>query len=378
MKNILILNQMRIKDVNRIHGSGYYEALEIANIVDNVVFLAFTKRDKMLYKKVSDNFILLAYPFDLKFENLLTDAIPFLLRLPKITLLVGSLIRKYKISLIRSEGVFLWGTVSFIVKKVYGTPYSVFVVGDELKVLKEKYKAKFLSVLTNLIRFAFIRILKNAKNVATNSIEVYQQLRNLGINVIFLPTYIALNKFECKRELFQDDKVKFLYVGRFDKEKGIEVLLKVIPKLIAKSKAFEFYFVGHGQYEGEIKKLAHMYKEVKYVGFVDNKEMPKWYNETDVLVLPSLTEGMPAVILEAMACKRLVVASSVGSIPFLLKNGNFGLLVPSDDEQSLYDTLSKILESDDKRRYVEIAMNGRKRVEALIDSYKRLIRSLLS
>jgi len=206
---------------------------------------------------------------------------------------------------------------------------------------------------------------------------MYPILRRVARKAYFLPTYIDGSRFECKRKIFSDEKVKFLYVGRFDKEKGIDVLIKALRNIVRKHNManFEFYFIGHGSLETIIKKLAQENPCVKYVGAVDNKEMPLWYNKIDVVVLPSYTEGMPAVLLEALLCKRLVIATEVGSIPLLLrdtKGNKYGILVSPGNSKELAETILRIINGE-KTQYYSMVIKERERVKALLRLYERNI-----
>ena len=92
-----------------------------------------------------------------------------------------------------------------------------------------------------------------------------------------------------------------------------------------------------------------MTSRVIFAGYVEDEDLPKYYNESDVVVLPSYNraEGFGMVIIEAQACGTPVIGTTVGGIPYAIKNGESGLLVPPKDSEKLADAIIKILGDDD-------------------------------
>ncbi len=369
MRNILILNQMKLKTIKTMHGSGFYEALELSKRVNRVVFLAFTQEKRVLFRRVRHNFFVYAYPLRMTFTSIYKDSVENIKIILRILPFIKYLVRKYDINHIRAEGILPWGIISYLTRLMLGVNFSIYLVGSEIEALSRKYNMSSTGVLSKLLKIIYLVIFSAAKNVSTNVIPLYLEIKRLNERTYFLPTYIDINRFSCRNEIFQDNTVKLMYVGRFEKEKGIEILLHVLEQLLKSGEKFEFYFIGHGSYEEKVKKLSQQYGQVKFIGMVDHLEMPKWYNKADIIVLPSLTEGMPAVLMEAMACKRLVIATSVGSIPFLLKNGEYGVLIHPNNERELLNSILNIIKMKNKENLLEKARNARTRVEKLLKLY---------
>ena len=84
-------------------------------------------------------------------------------------------------------------------------------------------------------------------------------------------------------------------------------------------------------------------RNVEFKGSIIGRKLVEYYQKSNVLVLPSLSESFGMVLLEAMACKKPVIGSNVGGIPYVIDNDQNGLLVPPKDPQALADAIIKIL-----------------------------------
>ena len=107
--------------------------------------------------------------------------------------------------------------------------------------------------------------------------------------------------------------LQVLYVGRLEKYKGIDLLLKALPLL--KDESVQLVIVGRGSYESDIMKLAknlHIEKKVTFCGHVSDAELDRIYQESDVLALPSLFESFGLTMAEAVSYGKVVISTNVG------------------------------------------------------------------
>jgi glycosyltransferase involved in cell wall biosynthesis len=102
-----------------------------------------------------------------------------------------------------------------------------------------------------------------------------------------------------------------------------------------------------------------MADRVKFLGFRD--DVPSLLQAMDVFVLPSLSEGLPLSVLEALSLKKPVVASDVGGIPEIIENGVTGYLVPPENPEALAEKITLLLQNPE--RAAVIGQAGRRRVE---------------
>ena len=136
-----------------------------------------------------------------------------------------------------------------------------------------------------------------------------------------------------------------LFIGNLVKVKGIDVLIEAFGLLQSDCPDAICYLIGHGKLrrslERQIKK-KQLGAKIRLLGGRPHAELPNWYRAADLFVLPSHSEGVPCVLLEAAACGTPFVASSVGGIPEISHLGS-NRLVPPGDPQMLRDAMQQML-----------------------------------
>lgn len=154
---------------------------------------------------------------------------------------------------------------------------------------------------------------------------------------------------------------QILWVGRFDPVKGLNYLVEAVTK-VAKCK---LVLVGDGPEKENIKKLVKDSKldgKVLFTGFLSGKEKVKVFKQSSVFVLPSLSEGFPLVLIEAMAAKLPVVATKVGDIPKLVKSSKGGYLVKAESGLEIGKALKDL--KSNSRKTTQLGINGYNYVKA--------------
>ncbi len=147
-----------------------------------------------------------------------------------------------------------------------------------------------------------------------------------------------------------DARPALLYVGRLSAEKSLGTLLGAASKLLARFDV-GVVLVGEGHERAALEAQAQaLGAPVEFVPFVDHRELPRLYARARAFVLPSLTEGHPKVLLEAMACGVPCVASSVGGSRAILADGDTGLLFEAGDVGGLAACLERVLTQPETAR----------------------------
>jgi glycosyltransferase involved in cell wall biosynthesis len=136
-------------------------------------------------------------------------------------------------------------------------------------------------------------------------------------------------------------------VGTLGAIKGVEHLLAAVPEVLSKHPGTSFILVGDGPERDRYETMVDqrdIRAKVRFVGRVAREATTEWYQQAGLMVVPSLDEAQGIVVLEAFAHGLPVVASNVGGIPDMVKDGYNGLLVPPGDSAKLAAGICRLLE----------------------------------
>ncbi len=159
----------------------------------------------------------------------------------------------------------------------------------------------------------------------------------------------------------QSNAITILWVGRFVRGKGVEYLIQAAKILVKEVPDLKILLVGDGPSKGKIKGLIEKFNLKKNVIIkenVPNENMPEVYQKSDIFVLPSLNEGVPKTLLEAMACGIPVIISEFPHLEELIKNA--GLTFPKGDVHALADKIMRLIR--DRELAKELGNNGRNKI----------------
>lgn len=212
-----------------------------------------------------------------------------------------------------------------------------------------------------LIRLAFRRVFVSQKLIRyyfgkSNDKVIYEPVNTDKFN----PNRVNVNKLEALRKALSIQSTPVVgFVGFISPVKGLEYLIKSIKQLV-KEKNFKIKLVIVGgvppfqaAYYLKLKNLVHelgLDEDVIFAGYVKHGKIPLILTLFDVFVLPSLQEGTPVCILEAMAMERPVIASDVGGVSELVMDGITGILVPPRDETQLAESIIHLVKNKELSR----------------------------
>ncbi len=224
------------------------------------------------------------------------------------------------------------------------------------------------------------RIFKNANLVLGLSKQTKQEIKSLGIpseKVDYFTYWIDLEKFRkaenAKQSLDWQDEFIVLFVGRLVAEKGIIELLESVKTWNGN---ISLKIIGSGPLEEEVKKAASKYKNVEFVGVIDQDKLPLYYSGSDILIVPSASEeGFGRVILESLSCGTPVIGANRGAIPEAMDEtvGKLIDVTPNNIKESIeyfyrnrgeLKKMSLVCRKFAERRYSE------KNVEKIIRAYQ--------
>jgi glycosyltransferase involved in cell wall biosynthesis len=174
-------------------------------------------------------------------------------------------------------------------------------------------------------------------------------------NGIDLSEYrVDFTREECRRTLgLPVGKSIIVFVGAIEPYKGPHILLEAMARVVKSVPDTELVFVGKGSMVEDLISMSrrlNIQDNIRFVGFVsDNQRKAMYYRSADVFALPTFAESFGNVGLEAIAVGVPVVASNVGGVPDIVRNGEVGILVPPRDPAKLADSLITLLEDSDLR-----------------------------
>jgi glycosyltransferase involved in cell wall biosynthesis len=235
-----------------------------------------------------------------------------------------------------------------------GIPAQLWVRGDLVADVQHKYSGVRRLAAVAIARMTTASI-PNGTPVVSIGRDDYPFLARMG------PVRVAFSSKFGEEELVAEPRVargnseprRILYVGRISAEKGLDVLIEAIRVLETRRPgAFALTLVGSdltGSAYGDAfrSRLAasKMADAVTIRGYVPyGPALWNVYDSHDVLVLPSFTEGFPQVLFEAMARGIPIVATAVGGVPTLVRDGENGLLIPPGRPDLLADAVARLVD----------------------------------
>jgi glycosyltransferase involved in cell wall biosynthesis len=234
----------------------------------------------------------------------------------------------------------LSGLIGVLVGKMTGKKVIVTLRGQDIHALKSK-----------LMKPVFMFVVKQADVVTSNNDHHQKTLENIA-SVLIIRNGVDTKRFTLRNQQTMRKKLKLpkgpliLYVGRFVDVKNVGMLIDAMPDVVKKLPDVHVALVADGplreELEAQTKKLG-VTDQILFLGEKQPEEIPLYYNAADCLVLCSLSEGMPNVVLEAFASNVPVIATKVGGIPELIDDGVNGFLVPSKDSNALARQLVRLL-----------------------------------
>jgi glycosyltransferase involved in cell wall biosynthesis len=129
-------------------------------------------------------------------------------------------------------------------------------------------------------------------------------------------------------------------------EKGLSYLLYAMPSILSKIPKMELVLIGDGPIKSQLIQIIIKLKikeNVKFLGSLDRQELADFLPQSCVFVFPSLREGMPLALLEAVSCGLPIVASNIPGISDIITDGVNGYLVPSKNPKMLSSNILKLL-----------------------------------
>ena len=246
--------------------------------------------------------------------------------------------------------------IIFLFAGIYHRPLIIHVVGNLRKALEKNKYSRICLPLIETVASLIQKIpnfLWGRKVILTTGIELFKLYSHCSPKILVDSVISKKTIFFRKDTCFHKTKV-ILYVGALLDRKGVSYLLKSLPSLLKQNNRLKLFIIGKGKEEENLRReteILNIENSVRFLGYIPfGKRLYQIYKMADVFVLPSLSEGIPRVILEAWALGIPVVATKVGGIPYLIRNGENGILVPPCSPDALSKAIKKIIDNKTLRK----------------------------
>ncbi len=252
---------------------------------------------------------------------------------------VKKLHQNYNLDIINAHWIFPDAVAAVYISRKLGIPCVISARGCDIN--------NFSNSILKRIQINWALKHANAITVVSDAlkekiIEIYnikEQKINTILNGVDSSIFHLMNQKECQAILeLNPAKKKLLFVGQLHPVKNLETMIRALSKIkLEGGLDFETLIIGMGPLEKELRDLASELQltstDIVFKGQQSHSSVAKYYGASDLLCLPSIREGRPNVIIEALATGLPVVASNVGGIPELINKQNGELVQPLDIEQ---------------------------------------------
>ncbi len=246
---------------------------------------------------------------------------------------VYEVIENHPNHVIYSQGLAVWYNIKKIARKLIVHPHGL----EPYQAIELKDKLKGMP-----FRFIFNYLFGQARCVVSLGGKLTTILKN-NVNgdhqkIVEIPNGVVFPEQVTKRS-YDAEKLKLLFMGRFAHNKGIHILIEAVKQLNVEGYAdrLEFNIGGKGPLFNHYSTNA-CFSNVSYLGFVDDLQLTALYKTQDIFVFPTLFEGMPTVVLEAMSFGMPVIVSDVGATAELVDPTN-GYLIQKNSVAALKNAI---------------------------------------
>ncbi|MDZ7372434.1 MAG: glycosyltransferase family 4 protein [candidate division KSB1 bacterium] len=248
-------------------------------------------------------------------------------------------------SVLHVQGIGLAGAVALIVSRLLGKQTCFAVMGSEELYVRESTRVP-KPVLFKLYALAHHAV---AINRQSRDYLIDRGIRAERIHVI--PYGVDTTVFHPRRPSEEMTDPAVIFVGRLVPLKGLRYLLEGWPHVLRRVPGARLLMVGDGPFRPELEELARALDIEDSVQFLGaQRDVQRFLRLAEVAVLPSLSEGLPNSLLEAMACGLAVVASRLPGVSELIEDGKNGLLVEPGNTKALAEALITVLTNAPLRR----------------------------
>lgn len=233
-----------------------------------------------------------------------------------------------------------------------------------------------------LLKWAYKRadtLIFNSYNVAEKNKWIGSKNYSVVYNIFDTEKTKQLpSKNELRKNLkFNEDLFYIVFIGSLVERKGINLLINAFKMI--KDDNLRLLVIGKGQLEENLKETAQDDKRIEFLGYKDNPI--SYIKASDLFILPSLSEGIPNVIIEALACETPIISSNVDGIPEIIQDKRNGLLIEPGSPEVIKEAIEYAIKNYSEMR--KFAEEGKKvldlfKKEIIVSEFEALFKELLN
>lgn len=258
------------------------------------------------------------------------------------------IVRSEKIEAIHLSHILPIGYVAWMIRKVYGLPYVVYLHGMDIMLAQKSVWKKWWA--KKILRGADL-IITNSEFTADEAVKAGAQ--NQKIEILYpCPNIIAVE------ETVPTEKNIILSVGRLVPRKGFDKVIEAMPEILRAVPDAEYQIIGDGPYAAGLKQLAEklgVSERVKFFHSISDADLPEFYKNCKIFTMPARriggdVEGFGIVYLEAALFGKPSVAGNVGGAPEAVLNNQTGLTVDPESSSEISEAIIKLLKDENLRQ----------------------------
>ncbi len=294
----------------------------------------------------------------------------------KITLLMLKLFKKVDVWLLIGGELMI---LPIFLAKLLNRPLMIFIDGNALNIARSN-KDPLLEPITMLFSLSYCIVehivLYSPTLIITCNLENYSDKIHIACHhSVNFETFTVTTPLPDRPPLIG-------YIGRLSGEKGVQHFANALPAILSDRQDLRVLIGGDGQLKDSIAATLQeegLTARVDLPGWIPHDDLPAYLNQLRLLVLPSYTEGLPNIMLEAMACGTPVLATPVGAVPDVIVDGMTGFIMEDNHPECIAENVVRALNSPDLEK---IAEAGRRFVEEnftferVIERWKEVLKEL--
>lgn len=260
--------------------------------------------------------------------------------------LVKRIYRAFDFDLIEGHYIYPDGFAAVLLGRYFKRPVVIFAEGTDINLYPTFPLIRKLERYTLRRAQKVISVCQALKDIIVQ-LDIPEDKISVVPNGVDPGKFYPVSRDETRKRLGLPDAKIILSVGALIPRKGFDVLIRAFEILVHRKHEQDLclIIIGEGEQRRELEKIiseANLEKYVRLVGSVMNQDLNAWYGAADLFCLTSSREGLPCVILEALACGKPVIATEIWGIPEIIQSDKLGILTERN-ERDVAEGISRAL-----------------------------------